>query len=740
MKKVLIIGLVVICIAGLGYGGFWSYKKYFKKSAPGGTTTKNKLIDLGDGFYVQKTNSSYKVASGKTSGWFKTGQDADILLSGIDFNDAGGPLLFNHPGNVATDGKRLLLADRNNNRVLIWNKLPEGNEKPDLVLGQKDFNSNNPGTELDQLNWPVALAIDGNHVLVADTFNDRILIWNSFPTQNGQKADLYLGNPEGTRARSDEGTGLVGPWAVWTNGKKVIVTSTASARVFIWNEFPTQNNQKPDIVLNLKGDFGTPRSIGSDGEHLIIGDHNARGGSQGNFFWKSFPTQNNQKYDFFIPSVGQPQAAPPPKDSFNPIEHALAQAAPSNNQPPAGNPNQPSQPSGSPQIRPGEVFWGISFTPEGKIYLLSGSNQIAVWNKFPENENDAPDLLIGQSGGSNQKGYTFKGGDGSGTAIANGKIYISLANGNKIVVFNSLPTKSDQKPDFAIGSPDIDTNTLETEFIMSNPVPASNGESLFVSSDFDRKLYVYNQLPDESGAKPDIIYYLPEAPWDNELHNNTFALAGKSAVYIWKKLPTEIAKPDIIKDKIGSLALSEIKGVAFDNRYFYISSEQDDKIYVFEGLPEKNASPKFTLSVQKPGRLSSDGNYLVVTANAAPGGGDIYIFKVSDLDSNSQATSLKKSLKFNLPQYAVISDKKLFIGDTNFNRVLIWKNIEDALLGKSPDTLLGFTKLDTISEETKPQIGKDKLFWPAAPSYDGKYLWLGEFKFSERLLRFSPSP
>jgi hypothetical protein len=29
--------------------------------------------------------------------WFATGQDANILLSGIDFNNTGGALLFNHP-------------------------------------------------------------------------------------------------------------------------------------------------------------------------------------------------------------------------------------------------------------------------------------------------------------------------------------------------------------------------------------------------------------------------------------------------------------------------------------------------------------------------------------------------------------------------------------------------------------------------------------------------------------------
>ena len=64
---------------------------------------------------VSFVESSYKVASGNTSGWFHTGQDADIMLSGIDFNKTGGPLLFNHPMDIASDGKHLLLADTWNN-------------------------------------------------------------------------------------------------------------------------------------------------------------------------------------------------------------------------------------------------------------------------------------------------------------------------------------------------------------------------------------------------------------------------------------------------------------------------------------------------------------------------------------------------------------------------------------------------------------------------------------------------
>lgn len=691
-RKALIIAATLII--AIGVGGWFLLKTRSK------VEDKEGKVDLGNGISVEFFDSSYEVASGNTSGFFETGQEADMMLSGIDFNNAGGPLLFNHPGNVASDGTRLLLADRNNNRVLVWNTLPTSNTPPDLVLGQKDFTTNNPGTGLDGLNWPVAVAADGTRVLVTDTYNDRILIWNQFPTENGQPADLELkgtGNPHDPMA--DSKTMLSWPWAVWTDGTKLVVTSTGSGTVLIWNNFPTQNNQLADLILYAGGDFGTPRSIGSDGTHLIIGDHNAKPNNNncGTFFWKEFPTSDDQAYDFF---VAEPQRM-------------------------GENIQGPSQ---------GDVIWRPTFTPEGKLIGLTNAG-LFVWNSFPEDENDTPDLIMGAAIEA-EGGYQFRDGDGSGIALANGKVYLSLSNANKIVVFNSLPTSTDQKPDFAIGAPDIDTDTLQTNFIISNPVPASDGKSLFVSSDFDKKLYVWKSRPNESGAYPDLAYSLPEGPWDNDLYGNSFALAGQQSVYIWKDLPTEGQAPDLIfTGKIGSVALNELKGVAIDEKYLYLSDANAGKIYVWEGMPEENDEPKFILTIERPTRLSSDGEYLLVTCTEGGPGGSIRVYAVDGLSNN--ANPLKVLEGFNLPQGATVSHSHLFIGDTGFNRILIWEEIEDAIAGKNPNVRLGLTEEDLMPEQAKPQIGKDRLFWPAIPFFDGDYLWVGEFKFSERILRFS---
>ena len=64
---------------------------------------------------------------GCNQGFLQTGQKADIVLGEIGFNQSGGPLLFNHPKGIDTDGTVPMMADGNNNRVLLWDGLPTSN-------------------------------------------------------------------------------------------------------------------------------------------------------------------------------------------------------------------------------------------------------------------------------------------------------------------------------------------------------------------------------------------------------------------------------------------------------------------------------------------------------------------------------------------------------------------------------------------------------------------------------------
>ncbi|MBI3209254.1 MAG: hypothetical protein HYZ37_10195, partial [Candidatus Solibacter usitatus] len=612
---------------------------------------------------VTAVDTNYAIAQGGLSGWFRSGQQAEILLSAIGFNRSGGGLLFNHPRSIASDGKRLILADSNNNRILIWSSLPDSNVAPDMVLGQLDFDSNQSGGGSSQMNWPgqVSVTPDGK-LVIADTYNDRLLLWNSFPTQNGQAPDVILRNEA-----------LRWPWGAWTDGNRVVASATGGRAVLVWNRFPIQGNESPDFVLRPEG-MGTPRTITSDGSRLIVGDHNAFQELAGNFFWKSFPTGPGDSYDYF---------APDPMDSNS-------------------------------------AWMQGTFDEQGRLLMLGRT--LHVWNEFPESSSVRPNLSI--------QGYSFQGGDGGAVVAAGGRLYLLEYNGNRIAVYNNPPTTPQQRPDFAIGSPNLETNTLRTNFLMTNPVPATDGKSLFVSSDFDRRLYVWKQLPDESGAKPNWVYDLPFAPWDNEISQGGLALAGKESVAIWSTLPLNGEMPDVmLNGRFGGVRFQEIRGVGWDEKYFYLSDMLANKVYVWRGIPIVESDPAFVLDVRQPARISTDGEYVVITSTETH---TLTVYRVADLESSPRPQTIGGPGMFNLPQGSLVRKGQLFVCDTTGNRVQMWRNINDALARRPADAILGGNR--------EPANGRSTLFWPGVPAFDGSYLWVGEFKFSGRMPRFNVQP
>ncbi|MBO0820755.1 MAG: hypothetical protein J2P26_07895, partial [Nocardiopsaceae bacterium] len=80
------------------------------------------------------------------------------------------------------DGGRLAVADTANNRILLWDGLPSQDKRaPSAVLAQPSFSANGEnrwaGVTRDSLCWPYGLSLRGDRLAVADSGNNRIMIW-----------------------------------------------------------------------------------------------------------------------------------------------------------------------------------------------------------------------------------------------------------------------------------------------------------------------------------------------------------------------------------------------------------------------------------------------------------------------------------------------------------------------------------------------------------------------------------
>jgi hypothetical protein len=183
------------------------------------------------------------------------------LTTATPNNGGLGPASLNLPLGVAIVGMKLVVADAFNHRVLIWNAIPTSNFAPaDVVVGQLDFATGTSGLAADRMNVPAGVASDGTRLVVADDNNNRVLIFHTLPTSNGASADLVLGQPDFVSSTPNNGglgaQTLWFPIAATIDGSRLLVADNANHRVLVWNSFPTASSQSADVVLG-QPDFAT---------------------------------------------------------------------------------------------------------------------------------------------------------------------------------------------------------------------------------------------------------------------------------------------------------------------------------------------------------------------------------------------------------------------------------------------------------------------------------------------------
>ncbi|MDH5259051.1 MAG: hypothetical protein OEX07_13635 [Gammaproteobacteria bacterium] len=249
------------------------------------------------------------------------GAQASLVIGQPDFvtaNNAGASATELYgPVSPVVSGDKLFVLGWSNNRAAIYNSVPT--ESPgtiDVVLGQPDKTSSGPGCSATSLNKPESLWVADGKMFVADGANNRVLIWSSIPTADATPPDYVLGQYDMDLCEANgDGLGagtLNFPTAVWSDGKRIVVSDTSNNRVLIWNSFPAVNGQDADIVLGQSNFFTTGANRGGsvagntlsrpyEGLHvandqLIVTDEiNNRV-----LIWNTFPTESGQPADVVI--------------------------------------------------------------------------------------------------------------------------------------------------------------------------------------------------------------------------------------------------------------------------------------------------------------------------------------------------------------------------------------------------------------------------------------------------------
>ncbi|TPG37414.1 hypothetical protein EAH80_03710 [Mycobacterium hodleri] len=202
---------------------------------------------VGSRFWVADTGN--RRVLGWDGGIPTPGRAADVVLGQPDAmhreeNRGGdaGPASFRWPHDITGTDDLLLVADAGDHRILGWSPHPDVDGPADTVIGQSDFTTSTewpygPHTG-DRFRFPYAVGLDGDRLAIADTANNRILLWDDVPL-DGRAADYVLAQPDfgsngENRWTSVQRDTLCWPYGISLCGDRLAVSDSGNNRVVIW--------------------------------------------------------------------------------------------------------------------------------------------------------------------------------------------------------------------------------------------------------------------------------------------------------------------------------------------------------------------------------------------------------------------------------------------------------------------------------------------------------------------------
>ncbi len=399
---------------------------------------------------------------------------------------------MNSPAGIATNGTGFSVAENAGNRVLIWNAIPTAHALPNVVLGQADFTTvtgnNTAGSgniDAKSLSAPRGVAYVGTRFHVADTNNDRVLVYNTIPASNHLASDFIIGQISAILDTvwshpTIDGT-MVSGTRVYADNNRLIMPDPRRHRVLIWNTFPTSNNQPADVVLGQAsftsgarnrngtptcGTMSSPSAVWYDGSKLYVADQ----GNHRVLVWDSLPsnpaTQNGLVADRVIGQADCTTVTATTATGTNILTST----------------NKMNTPVGV-YVVSGTLF--ITEQVNDRILAYTTSSIAAT--------NDSADFVLGASTGAECFASSSQIGSGQQVYSDGSKLYIPDKDKHRVLVYNTIPT-SRSCFNYVLGQ------TTDTGVTTANNSPTNFGAGAAFDGDGNLYMIVVNSMRIEKFA------------------------------------------------------------------------------------------------------------------------------------------------------------------------------------------------------------------------------------------------
>ncbi|TFZ00260.1 hypothetical protein [Ramlibacter humi] len=299
-----------------------------------------------------------------------------------------GNVIFSSTGTV-------FVADSNNNRIMLYGSTPSATNEAALgFLGQPDGNSNVSGTTRVRYHFPRGLSAGGGRAAITDTANNRVLIYPTLPLDLSVLPDVVVGQSDFTTSSTACGaTNFDSPsGSALTEDGKLLVADAAHNRVLIWNQVPITNGAAPDLVLGQK-----------DSSHCGANDDLQDGGNH------VAPTARTLNFPSGVWSDGQRVVVLDmlnqralvwntfPTSSFQPADLVIGQKTFSARK--ANDDNQDGAEDASASARTLNFpNGGIAFNGVQLAIADTGNHRVLIWNAFPTANFQPADAVLGHAG------------------------------------------------------------------------------------------------------------------------------------------------------------------------------------------------------------------------------------------------------------------------------------------------------------------------------------------------------
>lgn len=464
------------------------------------------------------------------------------------------------PRKVEYDGTRLFVADASNHRVLIWNSLPTINgQAADLVLGQTLFTTRTSGVSSNKFNNPQGIAIDSSNLYIADSTNNRVLVWSlTTPISswsNGRAADLVLGQTNFTNNSINRG-GVVGldslanPIRLISNGTQLALSDYNNRRILVWNTLPTVNGQSADFQL---GQISNSARNNMTSTETMISDYKTP------FTRSSFLAPSGKLY--VASGVNRTLL-------FNSIDKNYPQSSVVLGQPDFVTTEFPLAQSASTLLASEYVYVD---SVDQKIFV-SDFSRILIWNSEPTSNNQSADIVLGQTSFTNNTGGISSSRFNTvlGICRVTDKLFVVDGGNNRVLRF-TYPLSNGMAADLVLGQVNFTSNTANGGLgFLATQAQALNrpynlycdDNHLIVTDSNNNRVLIWNSLPTVNNQAPDVVLGQPD--FTSRVENN---------------------------GGISSKSLSTPRGIASDGTRLFVAEYPNNRILIWNTIPTSNFAP-----------------------------------------------------------------------------------------------------------------------------------------------------